>query len=133
MAQQTNGVVIQGLTEFRAAVRSAAGHYPAEVQRAIKAAGVPIVAQASALAPRQTGALAGGYSVVTAGAKGNVVSKVAYSGGAEWGTRGKWSGFNKYGAPPRFAGRAVDLQEASISLIVERELLEIVSAYGWFG
>lgn len=129
---QANGVVIQGLNEFRAAVRVAAGKYPSEVQRAIKLAGVPIVAQAAALAPRRTGALASGYKVTTSGAKGNVVSNVPYSGGAEWGSLGKWSGFTRYGPVPRFAGRAVEMQEPTISLIIQAELYDIISAYGWF-
>jgi hypothetical protein len=127
-----NGIVIEGLTAFRASVRAAAGKYPTEIPRALKAAGVPIVAQASALAPRLSGALAGGYKVSVRGTTASVVSSVPYSGGAEWGTRGKFSGFNRYGSPPRFAGRAVEMQEPVIALIVEAELRDIIGAYGWF-
>ena len=127
-----NGVVITGLNEFRAAVRVAAGKYPTEITKALKAAGVPIVAQASIMAPRRSGALAAGYKVSVRGTKASVVSAVPYAGGSEWGTRGKWSGFNQYGPPPRFAGRAVETQETAIQLIVEYELREIISAYGWF-
>jgi hypothetical protein len=132
VASQGNGIVIQGLNEFRAAVRIAAAAYPREIPLALKKAGIPVVAQASALAPRLSGALAGGYKVSVRGTTASVVSSVPYAGGAEWGRFGKFSGFNRYGAPPRFAGRAVDQQETVIQLIVENELREIVSAYGWF-
>lgn len=132
MASQSNGVVVEGLTEFRSALRSAAARYPTELPRALKAAGVPVVAQAAAISPKLTGALSRGYSISVRGTTANVVSSVPYSGGAEWGTRGKWAGFTKYGAVPRIAGRAVQEQEPTIALIVQTELADIVTAYGWF-
>lgn len=132
MAEQA-GVRIEGLTEFRAALRTAAARYPTELPRALKAAGVPIVAQAAAIAPKgATGALSRGYKISVKGTTASVVSSVPYSGGAEWGTRGKWAGFTKYGAVPRIAGRAVEQQEPAIALIVQTELADIISAYGWF-
>jgi hypothetical protein len=129
---ETNGVVIGGLNEFRAALRVAGGRYPSEIPLALKKAGVPILAQASASAPRRSGGLASGYKVSVRGTKASIVSSVPYSGGAEWGTRGKWSGFTKYGTAPRIAGKAVDSQTATIALILEAELKDILGAYGWF-
>lgn len=132
MATGNNAVVIGGLNEFRAAVRAAAGKYPTEISKALRLAGVPVVAGAAALAPHRSGALASGYKVSVRGTTASVVSSVPYSGGAEWGTMGKWSGFTRYGSTPRFAGRAVELEETAIALIVQTELSEIVGAYGWF-
>ena len=132
MATGSNAVVIGGLNEFRTAVRVAAGKYPTEISKALKLAGVPVLAQAAIAAPRRSGALAAGYRTSVRGTTASIVSSVPYSGGAEWGTMGKWSGFSRYGSPPRFAGRAIETQETQIALIVEAELREIISAYGWF-
>jgi bacteriophage HK97-gp10 putative tail-component len=127
------GVRIEGLTEFRAALRSAAARYPVELPRALKAAGIPIMVEASALAPVRTGALASGYKVSVKGTTAAIVSGVPYAGGAEWGQQGKWAGFTHYGPPgARFAGRAVEDQETAIALIVETELRDIIGAFGWF-
>lgn len=124
-------VSIEGLNEFRAAVRQAAGAYPRVIGSAIKKAGVPITAQAASMVPHRTGTLSAGYKVSVAGTTGRIVSSVPYAGGAEWGRMGKWSGFNQYGAAPRFAGAALDQQETAVQLIIENELGEIMTMYGW--
>jgi hypothetical protein len=59
------------------------------------------------------------------------VSRVPYAGGAEWGERGRWAGFNKYGATPRTVWPAIEAQANTVMLIVEYELRNIVEAYGW--
>ncbi len=120
---------IEGINEFRAAVRKAAGAAPREIPLALKRAGVPIVAQAASNAPHRSGRLASGYKVAVKGTTANIVSTVPYAGGAEWGQRGKWAGFE--GAPPRYVWPAVEAQEATVELIVEHELLEIIGIYGW--
>lgn len=122
-------VTIQGINEFRAAVRKAAGAAPKEIPLALKRAGVPIIAQAAASAPHRTGRLAGGYKVAVKGTTASIVSSVPYAGGAEWGQFGKWAGFE--GAPPRYVWPAVESQEEAVELIVEHELLEIIGIYGW--
>lgn len=122
-------VTIQGINEFRAAVRKAAGAAPKEIPLALKRAGIPIIAQAAANAPHRTGRLAGGYKVAVRGTTASIVSSVPYAGGAEWGQFGKWAGFE--GAPPRFVWPAVESQEEIVQLIIEHELLEIIGIYGW--
>ncbi len=122
-------VTVEGLNEFRAAVRKAAGAAPREIPLALKRAGVPIVAQAASNAPHRSGRLASGYKVAVRGTTASIVSTVPYAGGAEWGQRGKWAGFG--GAPPRYVWPAVEAQEATVELILENELRDIVGIYGW--
>ncbi len=122
-------VTVEGLNEFRAAVRKAAGAAPREIPLALKRAGVPIIAQAASNAPHRSGRLASGYKVAVRGTTASIVSTVPYAGGAEWGQRGKWAGFE--GAPPRYVWPAVEAQEATVELILENELRDIVGIYGW--
>lgn len=129
MASGGGSVRVQGINEFRAAVRKAAGAAPREIPLALKRAGVPILAQAAANAPHRSGRLAAGYKVAVKGTTASVVSVVPYAGGAEWGSRGKWAGFE--GAPPRYVWPAVEAQETNVQLIIENELREIIGIYGW--
>jgi hypothetical protein len=122
-------VTVKGLNEFRAAVRKAAGAAPREIPLALKRAGVPILTQAAANAPHRSGRLASGYKVAVRGTTASIVSSVPYAGGAEWGSHGKWSGFE--GAPPRIVWPAVEAQEGNVELILENELRDIVGIYGW--
>ena len=122
-------VTVTGINEFRAAVRKAAGAAPREIPLALKRAGVPILAQAAAIVPHRSGRLAAGYRVAVKGTTASVVSSVPYAGGAEWGSHGRWLGFP--GAPPRYVWPAVEAQEATVEALVEHELLEIITAYGW--
>lgn len=129
MASGGGTVTVEGINEFRAAVRKAAGAAPKEIPLALKRAGVPIVAQAAANAPHRSGRLAGGYKVAVKGTTASIVSSVPYAGGAEWGQFGKWAGFE--GAPPRYVWPAVESQEEIVELIVENELRDIIGIYGW--
>jgi hypothetical protein len=122
-------VTIEGINEFRAAVRKAAGAAPREIPLALKRAGAPILVQAASNAPHRTGRLAAGYKVAVKGTTASIVSTVPYAGGAEWGVHGKWAGFE--GAPPRYVWPAVEAQEASVELIIENELRDIIGIYGW--
>ncbi len=131
MANAQGAVVVQGLAEFRAAVRRAAGEAPKLLTLGLKRAGVPILAQAAASAPRRTGALAGSYTTAVKGARADIVSRVPYGGGAEWGTRGKWAGFAKYGGPPRFVFPAVEAQQDVVASILLHELETVVGIEGW--
>lgn len=132
MPEQGNAVVIEGLTEFRAALRAAWGRYPVLLAVALKAAGEPFRMRSAELTARRTGRLASGYRISVAGTRGSLVSSVPYAGGAVWGRRGKWSGFSRYGSPPRFAGPALDSSAAQIEELILVGLKDVVEAYGWF-
>lgn len=127
-------VTVQGLKEFRRALKASQDANPRELTKALKVAGAPVVSQARSLAgaASRTGAHAGGFSARAAGAKGSIVNRVPYAGGAEWGARGRWSGFNRYGGRgSRFAGRAVDDKADEVQRIITEELREIITAQGW--
>jgi hypothetical protein len=128
----SNVVRIEGLTAFRAALARAAGSYPKELTSALSAAGAPIVSAASAKAPHVTGTLAASYATSVRGLRGRIISRAPYGAGAEWGLRGKWAGFQKYGPTPRFAGAAIDEKADEVAELIYEKLFDIVSAYGWF-
>lgn len=125
----TNGIVVEGLAEFRRAVRTSIGKTPTLFQAGLKAAGVPILAAASARAPRRTGRLSGSLRTSVRGARADIVSSVPYAGGAEWGRFGKWSGFA--GAPPRFVVPAVESQLDAAAAILMDRLRDMLEIQGW--
>ena len=126
------GIRIENLATFRADVRRAVGSAPLVLTAALKAAGEPVKQAASAAAPRISGALASGYGVSVRATTGNIVSSVPYAGGAEWGQRGKWSGFTRYGPPgERFAGRAIAEREEEIVRLLDAGLRDIIDIMGW--
>lgn len=132
MATAGGTVVVEGLAQFRAAVRAAAIANPRQLTIGLKLAGAPILQAASAKMPRRTGLLAGSLSTSVRGARANIISKAPYGGGAEWGQQGKWSGFAKYGAPPRFVGKALDEKADEVARILDVALRQIITANGWF-
>jgi hypothetical protein len=126
------GVRIENLAAFRSAIRNSIWLAPRDLTLALKAAGEPVIAQASAESPRVTGALAGSYRASVRGVTGEITSGVPYGAGAEWGSHSKWTGFARYGAPgSRFAGRAVQDKELEIELILERGLRNLFEIQGW--
>lgn len=125
-------VQVEGLKEFRAALKAAEKNAPRELSKALKKAGVPVAARASTLAPRLSGLLAGGYKITTQGPAASLVNRAPYAAGAEWGFRGKWKGFLKYGAPGRFGWRAIQELADKIAADLYAGLREILTAYGWF-
>jgi hypothetical protein len=126
------GIVIENLSAFRSDLRRALGTAPVALAAGLKAAGEPVKQAASAAAPRISGALASGYGVSVRATTGSVTSAVPYGGGAEWGQRGKWSGFTRYGAPgSRFAGRAIAEREDEIARILDAALRDIIDIMGW--
>lgn len=131
-AAGSNAVRIEGLTEFRAALRRAQGAYPRKLTVALKKAGVPIIARARSTMPRVSGLLSGSLKTSVRGSVANVVSSAPYAGGAEWGQRGKWRGWvDKHGAAPRFVWPAMEaLQDETADLILA-ELKDVVQIYGW--
>lgn len=128
----TTGVQIVGLREFQAALRTAQARGPTELTKGLKVAGEPIVKEASQLSPVRTGRLAGGYLTQVRGTTGNIVNRVPYAAGAEWGTHGKWTGFQKYGGRgERFAGKAIDDKAEETLLAIYASMSEIATIYGW--
>lgn len=128
----TAAVSITNLAEFRRDLKAASSSMPRELTKALRLAGIPVAEEAKSLAPVRSGALAGGYKVQVSGTIGRIISSVPYAGGAEWGQRGKWKGFMRYGAAgARFAGRAIDDQADRILADVARGLQDIISLHGW--
>lgn len=127
-------VQIENLAAFRRDLKAAKDSSPRELAKGIKAAGVPVVDRAKQLAgaASRTGAHAGGFRAATSGARGNIVNRVRYAGGAEWGSRGKWAGFNRYGARgSRFASRALDEKAEDVGRIILEELKRVIELMGW--
>jgi hypothetical protein len=128
----TPGIVVPNLPAFRAALKAAEGATPRELTTALKAAGAPIIERAARLAPSVTGALSGSYRATVRGNTGKVTSTVPYGPGAEWGRRGKWKGFERYGvAGSRFATRALDEVSDEVADLITRGLNDILTIHGW--
>jgi len=119
-----------GLDQFRAALRAAAGQYPKQLTGALKRAEGPIIARASSRMPRRSGRLASSLSTSVRGSRSEIVSRAPYAGGAEWGRRGKWSGFS--GSTPRYVWPAVESQQQQIADTLAQELRQVIEAFGWF-
>lgn len=135
MAQQGFTVKVEGLKEFRKALRDSAEANPRELTRALKSAGAVLPPKIRANAPRKTGALAASVGSVTAsGTKGRVPVRAKYAAPVEFSKRGAAAQTlsAKYGAPPRYAYKAVgDAADQVIERIYD-ELENIVTAHGWF-
>jgi hypothetical protein len=122
--------VIEGLAEFRLALKAAAGKAPSALNKGLKRAGDPILARAAAAVPHKTGALAAGFRTAVVGPRADIISRVPYAGGAEWGRFGKWAGFG--GGSPRFVWPAIEAEQEQITNTVYEELRQVAEAFGWF-
>jgi hypothetical protein len=128
----TGGIKIEGLAQFRADCRRAIGAAPVELSKALRAAGEPIKAEAANLSPRISGDLASSYWISVRGVTGRIESHAPYGPGAEWGRRGKWSGFAKYGeAGDRFAGRGLETRGGEVEDLLTHGLEDVFRIYGW--
>ena len=123
------GIRVEGLTEFRAAARSALGRAPSELTAGLKRAGAIPLREAAARAPHRTGALAAGYKTTVRATTGAITSSVPYAGGAEWGVRGKWAGFP--GSPPRYVWPAIESRQQEMMDAIYDELREVIEILGW--
>lgn len=123
-------IAIEGLTQFRAALRAAQVEYPKLLTLGLKKASLPILARVHASVPTVTGRLAGSYKASVRGPRGYIVSSAPYAGGAEWGRFGKWAGFR--GTPPRYVWPAVESLQDRTAMVVLEELRRVVEANGWF-
>jgi hypothetical protein len=137
------GVQIIGLRELRASLRASADAAPREATAAVKRVGAQVILpRIRAIAPvghrpddKHPGMLRRGYKISVSGSSGSVVNSAPWSAGAEWGQRGKWRGFTRYPSVAgggRFAWRAISEQADKIVEGVYAELLEVLTAHGWF-
>lgn len=133
------GVRVEGLAEFKRDLKRA-GEDTKTVTAVIKKAGAPVLAKAVAYAPKgdeargdkHPGALAASGRILAGGNKGRVVFPKPYGPGAEFGSHGRWKGFDRWGSPPRYGYRALNESADEIAQIIEAGLAEIVFVYGWF-
>lgn len=137
------GITVDGLKEFRAALRASGSGLTRELPKALRLAGKPPLAETKALAgrtsvsPRSTGALQKSYKIRTSGTTAFVSSGVPYGAGAEWGVYGKWSGFRRYPPGPesagrgRFAWKAVVEKRDEIAEVLYRALEDVIQVQGW--
>lgn len=131
MADET-GVRIENLAAFRSDLRRSLGSAPKLLTAGLRRGGAPVLVRTRARAPKRTGRMAAGYRISVSGSRGSLVSTVPYAGGADWGRRGKWKGFARYGAAPRIGGQAVEESMDDIEAAIYAELEDVVTAYGWF-
>lgn len=133
-------VRIVGLREFQAACRAAGDAAPGLLHEALVKAGEPVVEAVRGKVPhgarrggdKHPGQLAEGYRVAVTGSTGRVVNPVAYAAGAEWGVRGRWAGFARYGAERgRFVWHEVELQADAIRDRVEAGIEQVITVMGW--
>jgi hypothetical protein len=126
------GVYIENIAQFRRDLKAAEDASPRELTAALKGVGTRVILPTTrAGVPMRTGELAAGYKVSVRGTAGAIVNRVPYAAGAEWGTRGKWSGFNRYGGPGRFAWHAIDSRQEAILEGIAEGLRSVVELHGW--
>jgi hypothetical protein len=126
-------VEVVGLKQFRADLKRAGSEGPRALAKAIKAGGEPVLEATKVKAQRasRTGHLAGSYGIKVRTTTGSITSKADYAAGADWGKRGRWRGFFRYGQPPRFAGAALTENAERVQDIITKGLDDIVTVYGW--
>ena len=129
----SNGVTAHfvNMPQFLASCSEAIVAIPITMAIALKAAGQPPLDELRSISPHVTGTLAGGYRVEASGMMAAIVNAVPYAAGAEYGSHGKWSGFNKYGAPPRLATRAIQDKAPEMQAIIQEAMKAPVSLNGW--
>lgn len=135
----TDAIQIKGLAEFRRDLRRA-GESTKDLTVVMRKTGQTILTRAEQLAPRGSsdsgdkhpGKLAASGRVRASGTKGRIVWKLPYAAGAEFGSHGRWKGFDKWGPPPRFGYRALTEKAGEAAEMMAYGLEELVSVYGWF-
>ena len=129
MSIGSSGIRVEGLTEFRSAAKAALGRAPRELTAGLKRAGAIPIKEAASRVPQRTGALAASFKAQVRGTTGDITSGVPYGAGAEWGSHGRWLGFD--GSPPRYVWPAVESRAREIEDAVLDELREVVTILGW--
>jgi hypothetical protein len=128
-------VKIEGLKEFRKALKDSVDANPRELTKALKEAGSILPAKIRANAPHKTGALAGSVGNVSAtGTKGRIPVRAKHAAPVEFSKRGAAAQTltAKYGAPPRYAYKAVGDSADEVIERIYDGLEQIVTAHGWF-
>lgn len=127
-------VKVEGLREFRAALKQADSANPQQLTKALKEAGSVLPSKIRGNAPHRTGKLAGSVGAVQAsGTKGRVPVRAPYAAPVEFSRKGGAArGLSaKYGPPPRFAYRAVADASDEIIERLYKGMEEIVRINGW--
>lgn len=122
----------EGLKELRRDLRKVEQASPRAVSAAVRAAGQAPLRRVRELTPKVKGTLAGGWRLSAAGPVGALTNRVPYAGGAVWGQRGRWKGFDRYGPPPRFAGPAIEQTAGQIEAELTKQLAPLLSLYSGF-
>jgi hypothetical protein len=128
-------VKVEGLKEFRKALRDAEGANPRVLTAALKDAGAILPPKIRSNAPKKTGALVASIgSAQASGTKGRIPIRAKHAAPVEFSKRGAAAQTltAKYGAPPRFAYKAVGDASEEIIERLYKGLEDIVTAQGWF-
>lgn len=132
MARQGFGVQVEGLRELRRDLKAIDRKLPRDLNRGLKKAMGPVRAEAAALAPNRTGALARSLKVGTRGSAVLIRSRLPYARVAHWGGRHPLFGdrerwypqYPKGTRPSRFVVRAAarnrDETERQLFATIER-------------
>lgn len=131
---QAETVKVEGLKEFRKALKDAEGANPREMTKALKDAGTILPPKIRSNAPRKTGELAGSVGNVSAsGTKGRVPVRAKHSAPVEFSKRGAAARTltSKYGPPPRFGYKAVADSAGQIEEALFKGLEDIIHIHGW--
>lgn len=128
-------VEMTNLRRFMLSLRQADRSIRSEMYRGIVRAGRPVAQRASELAPVRTGRLASGYYARARMGSGEVLNRMPYGAGAEWGLHGKWRGFRRYpaaaGERGRFAWRALVEKQDEVRDIITAEMQRVIELMGW--
>ena len=134
---ETFDVIVRGQEEFMAALHKAQRDAYRQAQQGIRTAGQVVLQATRQNAPvgggrdPHPGKLKSSYRVSVRGLYGRIVSSAPYAGGAEWGRKGKWKGFAKYGAPGRIALKAVEETAGRIAVTITAALKDVIALGGW--
>lgn len=130
-------IIVHGQAEFNAALKQAQRDAFVSAQKGLRDAGKIVLERTRGNAPvgsgrdAHPGRLRSSYRVSVRGLYGQIVSSAPYAAGAEWGMRGKWKGFRKYGELGRFAWKAVNESAASIADTITEALRDVINLGGW--
>lgn len=128
---------LEGLTELRAALKEAGPKLTRELSLELRQAAKEVQDEARDKAPVRSGNLRKGYKAYAKGSKRRVEfgvrNRKPYAAGAEFGQRGKWKGFQKYGPRGnRILFASYDEAKAmQIADDVFDRLARVANARGW--
>ena len=121
-------IEITNLGEFKAAVAKSIAGADAALHKGLEAAGKPVLSRAQELSPSRRVAAAGRLQV--SGAEGQIIFEKDWAEVAEWSQKPGWMA---HGAPGRYEHRALREKGAEMDALVDQQMADIVTMYGWFG